>query len=554
MVSNNRDTAIAWRFHNATKYLLSPGAPGEREILMGNPNRPGPAMGAQDLANEPAAFKVYKTLEPIPLPRASRGGFLSAAGAIASTGSIAGERSQLDLATIAHLCLHSNGILKQWISPSGKEILFRAAGCTGARYHLELYLVTGDIDGLPAGVYHYSAFDHSLRQLRSGDYRGNLVAASGEAAATNTAPVIMICTSTFWRNAWRYQDRAYRHVYWDTGTLFSSLLTIAADANVRSEVVLGFDDVRINELIGVNGDREATVALVSFGEGNHSPAPIEHISTLNAPAQTDNPDDIDFPLTREMHAGSSLSTSEVAEWRGQPIRRDQSRSSGDLIPLRPRTDTELSDLTIESVIERRRSNRHYDRATPLPFELFSTVLTMASHGTRMDVANPAESPLHDVYLIVNNVEGIVPGSYFYHRDSQAIELLQPGDQRGAAASLACDQSYAADAHVNVYALTDLHPLLDRFGNRGYRLAQLEAALFGGRLQLAAHTLGLGAVGSTSADDDVLAHFSPHAAEKSFMFIAVFGIRRKPSDQERADSTRFIKTGETTAQLAETVDQ
>lgn len=46
------------------------------------------------------------------------------------------------------------------------------------------------------------------------------------------------------------------------------------------------------------------------------------------------------------------------------------------------------------------------------------------------------------------------------------------------------------------------------GNRGYRLAQLEAALYAGRLHLAAEALGLGAVGSTSFDDEVIDVFSP----------------------------------------------
>ena len=114
------------------------------------------------------------------------------------------------------------------------------------------------------------------------------------------------------------------------------------------------------------------------------------------------------------------------------------------------------------------------------------------------------------------------------------------DARHAAFLLACDQDYAAAAHVNVYALTDLAPVLAHFGNRGYRLAQLEAALFGAKLQLAAHALGLGAVGSTSYDDEVTAFFSPHAADKSFMFIAVLGNKRRPSQAEVVAKSAFLQ--------------
>jgi hypothetical protein len=118
--------------------------------------------------------------------------------------------------------------------------------------------------------------------------------------------------------------------------------------------------------------------------------------------------------------------------------------------------------------------------------------------------------------------------------------LHDGDTREAARGLACDQDYAGAAHVNVYAMADLESALSRFGNRGYRVAQLEAALFGARVQLAAHALGLGAVGSTSFDDEVTAYFSPHAAGKSFMFIAVFGVRRRPSAAEVAAKSRFLQ--------------
>jgi len=195
---------------------------------------------------------------------------------------------------------------------------------------------------------------------------------------------------------------------------------------------------------------------------------------------------------------------------------------------------------IDIVIKRRRSNRHYATETPISFGELSTVLTASLQGTAMDCLVPGAPPLFTPYLIVNNVAGLQPGAYAVHPEHQALELLRAGEMRDTASRLACDQAYAADAHVNAYALTDLEPVLKHFGNRGYRLAQLEAALFGAKLQLAAHALGLGAVGSTSFDDEATAHFSPHAAGKSFMFIAVFGTRRRPSTSEVAEKSKFLQ--------------
>jgi nitroreductase len=65
-------------------------------------------------------------------------------------------------------------------------------------------------------------------------------------------------------------------------------------------------------------------------------------------------------------------------------------------------------------------------------------------------------------------------------------------------------------------------VLGRFGNRGYRAAQLEAGLIGGKLYLAAYAQRLGASGLTFFDDDVTRFFAPHAGDKSVMFLVALG--------------------------------
>ena len=74
----------------------------------------------------------------------------------------------------------------------------------------------------------------------------------------------------------------------------------------------------------------------------------------------------------------------------------------------------------------------------------------------------------------------------------------------------------------VFCLCDVLPILERFGNRGYRVAQLEGGILGGRMYLAAYAQGFGATGLTFFDDDVTAFFSPHAADKSVMFLIALG--------------------------------
>ena len=64
-------------------------------------------------------------------------------------------------------------------------------------------------------------------RLRKGDYRGVLVEAAAGAEGVERAPATVVYTSTYWRNAWKYQARAYRHCFWDGGTIMSNMLAVA---------------------------------------------------------------------------------------------------------------------------------------------------------------------------------------------------------------------------------------------------------------------------------------------------------------------------------------
>jgi nitroreductase len=175
---------------------------------------------------------------------------------------------------------------------------------------------------------------------------------------------------------------------------------------------------------------------------------------------------------------------------------------------------------IEAVIRRRGSTRRFSRRS-ITFEQLSTLLDIARRPLPIDCL-PDGAPMADVYLIVNAVDDLSPGAYVLHPDAAAIEVLREGDVRQTAGVLDLGQALAADAAVNVYYLSELQPVLARFGNRGYRVAQLSAAISAGRVWLAAYALHLGATGLTFFDDDVTQFFSPHAAGKSVLFLLAVG--------------------------------
>jgi SagB-type dehydrogenase family enzyme len=527
-VSTRNETDTAWRFHNATKYVAIRDTDGVEQFMMGtSPDLENP-IWQEDWSIEPFPYKVYESLEPIAIPREFAATTMPALETIARTGAEPeGERIP-DVDALARIALLSNGILKRGAHRAGGEIIeYRAAGGTGARYHLELYFVCGDLPGLAAGIYHYSAQDHSLRQIRAGDFRAVLVEASGNEAAIAAAPTILAMTSTFWRNAWRYKARAYRHAFWDAGTTFANILALAASAELPTKLVLGFADAAVNDLLGIDGSREATLALCAIGRASGAAPASPSVTPLDHPTKPISSREVEFPMIGTMHTASGLASGDdAAQWRSDPLRRDDPAPQGELIPLQPIAPTEIPDAPIEDIIRRRRSTRHYDTETPIGFDAFSTLVERSTRGVSADWAAPGALPLHDQYLIVNSVEGLEPGVYRVHPGRNAIELVRPGTFREEATRLAALQEYAGDAHVNSYFLTDLDPVLAHYGNRGYRIAQLEAALYGSRLHLGTHAVGLGAVGSTSFDNEVVEFFAPGSTSAAYMFVVVFGKRRR----------------------------
>jgi SagB-type dehydrogenase family enzyme len=514
-------------FHAVTSYWPAAHAPSGEHILMGVPPALENPFVRLDPSIEPLPYKTYTTLPRIELPRELPAGSRSALEALAPD-QLEGTGSLPNLRAVARLALFTNGLLnRQGQLSSGRVVDFRTAGATGARYHLELYFVCADLAELGAGVYHYASDDHTLRPLRLGDWRSELAEAAGAEPSLLRAPLVAVLTSTFWRNAYTYKARAYRHTFWDSGTTLANFIGVAAAMGYPTRVVIGFADHLANRLLGVDGERESAIALCSVGQADPAPYAARDVPPIDHPSRPISAGEVVFPAMMTMHAASRLDTATAAAaWRANPLQRSAGVPTGSLVDVRPLPQAELPRVSIEEVILARRSTRHYDTATPLAFKQLSTLLSLSATPFGFDCLDPEAPPLHDAYVIVNSVAGLQPGAYLHRVREGTLELLRAGDFRATATHLAVNQAYAGDAHVNVYYLADLGSVLARYGSRGYRLAQLEAALYAGRFNLAAHALDLGGVGSTSYDDEVVRFFSPHAAGKHYLFVTVAGVRRR----------------------------
>jgi len=474
-----------------------------------------------DWANKPSQFKIYEDLTSISLPKNFPQPEAEPLTAISGR-SLQTEPLNLGLTELAELLFFSAGLTRK--HRFGGELHYmRAASATGALYPIELYVVTGNVTGLEAGIYHFDPLDFELSRIRKGDYRAELASVSDDGIAL--APATIAFTSLAWKNAWKYEARSYRHWFWDGGVIAANLMSLSASMGSPTRIVQGFVDQTVNELLGLQEEKEATVWLSPVGpEGQKSKDhSLKRIDPIRLKVQPLSEEETQYDGIWEAHRASYLhSKEEVDNWTEVRLETSTSqRTTYPKIPLPPPMIEATKPTRLGEVILQRGSTRRF-ASSPITLSQLSTVLRASTGPIPRDYL-PESGNLIETYFIANAVEGLAHGSYFYAREQESLEQLKRGELRQMSAYLCLGQPLFGDASVVFFLMTRLREVLGALGNRGYRTAQLEGGIVAGKIYLSAYALGLGASGSTFYDDAVTEFFSPHAKEKSTMIAVGLGV-------------------------------
>lgn len=493
----NTDIQIARRFHELTTHT---------------PQSVRTSTHTLDWDIKPFPFKVYPELPALPLPREVTPVAVDTLSAL-DAGAIA-PAAALTLERLSALLYLTAGVTKKKAYPGGAEVLFRAAPSTGALYQTEVYVAAGAVEGLDPGLYHFCPGDFTLRRLRAGDVRAPLAEAAADPAVARRAATVVL-TAIYWRNTWKYQARGWRHLYWDSGTMLANLTAAGQALGLTPCVLTGFVDPQVNRLLGLDADREAALELVALGPDDAPAPPRPGLEEIRHDVMPLSREEVDYPSLREMQKASMLAApDDVQAWRrSTPPPSRAPRGPVTALPAAHRAAGRLLDETIR----RRASTRRFGHA-PLEAAQLATTLWWATRPVPMDVS----AGLVDVFLVVNAVDGLPAGTWRYWPNRHALERLTAGEFRRQSAFLTLEQALGGDAAVTLYFLTPLSAVLAAYGNRGYRLANLEAGLIGGRAYLVAYASGFGASGLTFYDREVVRFFSPHAEGLDAVFVTALG--------------------------------
>jgi SagB-type dehydrogenase family enzyme len=470
--------------HELTRH----GSPTDRSQLV--------AFQPLDPTNRPAPFKRYAGLATTPLPRDIGESGARAADVLSGRGRPA-TPAALDATTLARLLFFTGGVTRT--SPSSgfeERTYFRTAMSAGNLHPVEVYVVCAGVDGVADGVHHFSPLEFGLTTLREGGIARN-------------PGCTLVVTGIPWRTAWKYGERGFRHLYWDAGTMLANLFAVADTLGLDAQVWTGFVDDDVARLVGVDGVTEFPLALVTIGDGDAIETPVE-LPPLDVEIEPISVHPIAFPLiTEAQQAGALADISAVTEWRARAVDGSAMRRS-----VEP--PTEATSESIEQVILRRGSTRIM-RPDDAPRALLEWGIAAAARPVPGDFARDGTTLLEH-NLSVHGIEGVAPGAYRW-RDGD-LEVVRPGQFRPLTQQLCLDQPLGGDSAYTAFHSADLDVVLGALGDRGYRVAQLEAGIASGRLSLAAFALGCGATGLTFFDEPVRRFFATNA---SCMLVTSVGI-------------------------------
>ena len=450
-----------------------------------------------DWQNQPALYKKYDGLKSIPLPEDP---ILSSIPikSILKTKPKASCSIGIDIKTLS-IMLRLAYCITASANYSGGTYYYRSAASAGALYPAEIYIMTRDMDGLDDGIYHYNLIDHSLTELRLGDFSVYIGKATFP-RLKNRPVVSFILSSIFFRSSWKYRDRAYRYHLLDTGHVLENLILALNSLSMPFNIFYDFDDTIINKLIGVDEFREAALSIINI-------AGMENQNKDIQPVVSDLPDnildasitsgmDIDYPPIREIHEAGKIPPHREA-FNNSPS--ESSLSTQAWITIEDSNNSENNILYPECLF-RRRSRRNFINKS-IDRNDFMAILDIISGESELNHESFYDHELLNIAFFAEKIDNIPPGLYALDRTQKRFGLIQEGIFGEKIAHTCLNQEWLKNAGLHFLFTCNIDELDRKYSPRGYRYAMMNAGRIGQLLYITATSFGLGCCGIGAFYDD-----------------------------------------------------
>lgn len=511
-------------------------------------NRYARSLGFLDWANQPDPFRRFlgAPLVRLPLLKPDEEPLSPAYDAMYRRDAVPSQ--SLTLKTLSRFFELALG-LSAWKRAGESEWALRNNPSSGNLHPTEGYVLLPPIDGfdLATGLYHYAPKEHGL-ELRA-DFSPHDIARL--LAAFPPGAFLFGLTSVFWREAWKYGERAFRYCNHDVGHAIGSARIAAATLGWRMVLLDGVDQNTAAMLLG-------THRTADFGEAEPEHpdclAVVWSCENVKREASLVKRDGANVPLFLDPALVKDLSP---ASWYGKANRLTHEHAvHWDIIDEAAEASwkTEVEHRAIQlaqssvpsetlhaprftndagAIIRQRRSAVSFDARTSISaatfFHILQRVMPQADQP-QLDRPMPWDllpwEPTIHLMLFVHRVEGLTAGLYVLVRDQAKLSLLQQsmnpelewtptpdcpddlplywllqGDAQRLAAQVSCQQAIAGDSAFSLGMVAEFEGRLRKGGAWWYPRLFWEAGLVGQVLYLEAEAAGVRGTGIGCFFDD-----------------------------------------------------
>lgn len=499
----DQQSSIAIHYHQRTKY--------HPETIAGKSK-------ALDWNSQPSPFKEYKIGTQIDLKP-----YLS------DSGEKSPDPSTQFWQRLSRLLGCSYGLTAK-VPTMGTPFYLRAAPSAGGLYPAEIYLLSRSTSVLSEGLYNYQPQTHSLVHFWENEIWTTLQEACFNHPALQITQLAIVITAVYYRSAWRYEDRAYRRIFLDTGHLLGNIELASAITHYRPYLIGGFQDLTLDELLYLDPEQEGVICVIPLVDLEQNPASIPNpMTALPSDIHHDYPSIADGELLAYLHQATEIQDVDSLTQNKKNTTEDKYNFPFCLkIPMQsPPIDWEEPLSALESTILRRRSTRAYTGENLTLAELKSLI-----HFTYQPQDYTAQGldgtpdyfdlSLIETFIAVSGVTGLEEGCYYYAPKAQELRQIRFKNCRPELHYLCLGQELGRDAAAVVFHTADLGKAIAKYGDRVYRYLHLDAGHLGQRLNLAAIYLNLGVSGIGGFFDDQVNDVLGIPADEAVLYITTLG--------------------------------
>ncbi len=508
--------SIAQHYHERTKY---------------DPETIASKNKGLDWARQPLPFKEYKVGASVDLkpylqenPQAFK------------------DEPDKTLQRLSRLLLCSYGLTARL--PTTPPLYLRAAPSAGGLYPAEVYILSGGTPYLPTGLYNYQCRTHSLVHFWEKEVWSVLQDACFGHTVLGSTDIAIVITAVFERSAWRYEDRAYRRIFLDTGHLLGNIELACAFTDYRPHLIGGFSDEMVNELLYLDPEQEGAIAVIPLADQLNvrqklPPAPtvlpsITHIHYPEVP---------DGELLGYLHRSTQID--KLRHWdieseKSDPTESEEQREDKYNFPFCTKVSTATTPINwgsaipeelrlqgLENTLLKRRSTRAYNGAN-LTLDELKALLDFTYQPQHYIDQGLDGSPDYfvldfiETFVAVSGVNNLEEGCYYYAPKAQELRQIRFKNFRRELHYLCLGQELGRDAGAVVFHTADLKKAVAKVGDRCYRYLHMDAGHLGQRLNLAAIYLGLGVSGIGGFFDDQVNEVLGIPTDEVVLYITTLG--------------------------------